>query len=128
MLNPSPVELLGRVADVLVRDVAPVVPAGEAREQLDAAVALLRRIARCLPLLVPTVLADVAELTAVLGDEAGLPGDLPPTLPSLDELIALDLRLRERLAERIDAGDTPIELVASLTERDASLRLSPWER
>ncbi len=144
MLQPSPIQLLDGVAEVLAADVAPHVAPGPASEQLASAIAMVRRIARALPTLPAYLLADLAELTGALAalhalpttdpsrEETGAWASLPATLPSIDDLIARDLQLREALArhcrETAHHQASTVELLRSLNQREATLRLSPWER
>lgn len=57
---------------------------------------------------------------------------LPATLPGLGTLIAWDLQLRAALADRCRAAPAEqgalLDLLRSLNRREATLRLSPWER
>lgn len=148
MLTPGPAELLAGVADALATTVLPDLADGPARDQLHAAIAIIRKTARALPgfaMYLHEDIADLAESLAGLGAPAELLATaraLPPTSPSLDELAAIDLALRTWLAGRAaesagdqtatpvsgDAQHTMVALLARLTEREAALRLSPWER
>lgn len=154
MLNPSVIDLLVGVADALHADVTPELGPGPARDQLQAAVAILRRVARALPQLPAYLLEDIAELTETLRNlGAPLPplpdavigqGALPATMVSLDVLIAHDLALRAGLAELIETEPSPATapdpeeaaarqerlrlVLVGLNQREAGLRLSPWGR
>lgn len=146
MLNPSPAELLRGTADSLT-EVAEGLPVGLARDQLQAAIGLIRKVARALPALHPYLLADIDDLVATLAalklpkgsvaefaELISRTADLPTTVPTLDELTIIDLQLREVAAavaatvlnQSTDA--TLVALLKRLTEREAALRLSPWER
>ena len=137
MLNPSVIDLLVGVADGLQAEVLDALDPGPARDQVVAAVAIVRRVARALPGLTPYLLADIADVGATLAE---LTGDPPPPAPDpaiagLDELLAVARDRRDALAAVIDGGglddrsDAVVRAaVARLTERDAALRLSPWER
>jgi hypothetical protein len=156
MLNPSPAELLAGVADALSSTVLPELPPGPAADQVQAAVGLLRRLARALPSLSGYLHRDIADLAHTLTDltagqdraDAG-DGDgghglaellaaaerLPPDASPLDDLIELDLGLRAVVAALVggsglseEAEQAVVALLARLTEREAGLRLSPWER
>jgi len=137
VLNPSPVELLVGVADGLRAEVLDALEPGPAREQLQNAIAMLRRIARALPGLVPYLVADMTDVAATL-EALGEPGPhlLPdPSVAPLEELVTAASALRDRLAERIDAGGLDPDqerlvrdALARLTGREAALRLSPWQR
>jgi len=146
VLNPSVIDLLLGVADGLQAEVLDTLEPGPARDQVAAAVAIVRRIARALPGLTPYVLADLADVGAVVAELQGRTDPVAPVVPvapavpdpavtGLDELFALAAARRAELAALVDAGglDERAEAlvraaVARLTERDASLRLSPWER
>ncbi len=129
-------ELLTGVADALAADVADELPDGPVREQVRAAVAILRRVARTLPGYTAYVLTDIADLRATLAAlGAGEPDPELSAASELDVLITEDLRLRQRLAELTEsmslAGERDRHLraaLARLTEREAALRQSPWER
>ncbi len=140
MLTPGPAEMLAGVADALATTVLPDLAYGPARDQLHAAIAIIRKTARALPGFATYLHEDIADLAATL-PQLGAPDELlaaaralPPTTPSLDELAAIDLALRTWLAERAtgelsdDAEPTMVALLGRLTEREAALRLSPWER
>ena len=145
MLNPSPARLLQGIADALAAVVSDI-PPGSARDQVHAAVGIIRKAARSLPLLYPYLLSDIDDLSRSI---AGLlsadtreeriaellaaAAILPTMLPTLDELVALDLGLRAVVAEAAEnpslAEDSQLRaLVQRLSEREATLRLSPWER
>lgn len=150
MLNPSVIDLLVGVADGLQAEVLDELPAGPARDQVQAAIAIVRRVARALPGLVPYLEADIADLRATLEELAALDGGAAPDggappddgrtpregrSASLDVLLAESRGLRERLADHIEGGElgaaadaTVRAALARLTERDRGLRLSPWER
>lgn len=144
MLNPSVIDLLVGVADGLQAEVLDELPAGPARDQVQAAIAIVRRVARALPGLVPYLEADIADLRATLEELAAPDGGAPPDdgrtpregrSASLDVLLAESRGLRERLADHIEGGElgaaadaTVRAALARLTERDRGLRLSPWER
>ena len=141
MLRPSPPELLRGGADALEADVLAVLPAGPARDQTQAAIAIVRRVARTLPGYTAYLLADIADLRATLGELGVEPDGTEPGghdghdgHTPLDARVEEDLRLRAVLAERIDSG-VPDDLDAlvraaliRLNEREAGLRQSPWER
>lgn len=141
MLNPSVIDLLQGVATALSNDVSDALPAGPARDQLHAAIAIIRRVARALPSLTPYLVADIADLAATLDAlRAGQPNDDTLVLPDagiapLDALIRFDLELRSRLAEIADDNELDQEgnrllraALGRLADREAALRLSPWGR
>lgn len=155
MLNPSLEELLAGMADGLAATVLPELAPGPARDELLAAIALTRRVARAVPRLGPYLHADTADLAATLprlwatlgldepadgpvADALALARSLPPEPPPpATELAAADLALRgaaadlaARLAADGDQPDATAELRALLERlagREAGeLRLSPW--
>lgn len=155
MLNPSLDELLAGMADGLAATVLPELAPGPARDELLAAIALTRRVARAVPRLAPYLHDDTADLAATLprlwaalgldepadgpvADALALARSLPPEPPpAATELAAADLALRAAAAELSahlagDAGppDAAAELRAlleRLAAREAGeLRLSPW--
>lgn len=155
MLNPSLDELLAGMADGLAATVLPELPPGPARDELLAAIALTRRVARAVPRLAPYLHADTADLAATLprlwaalgldepadgpvADARALARSLPSEPPpAATELAAADLALRAaaaelaaRLAGDADHPDAAAELRAlleRLAAREAGeLRLSPW--
>jgi hypothetical protein len=72
---------------------------------------------------------------ATLGPLLARAAELPPSVAPLDDLVALDLALREAVA---DLAGSPgltaaqehaiVPLLTRMTDREAALRLSPWER
>jgi hypothetical protein len=155
MLRPSPADLLMGVADALAATVLPELEVGPAREQVQAAIGITRRVARALPHLASYLLEDNADLAATLRRLLGAApqtsvdaGDqlttsvlvtaeaMPPLLPALDDLAAVNLQLREALARYSDGPALLDErshellqmLLGRMTAREAALRLSPWER
>ena len=141
MLNPSVVDLLTGVSDTLAGDVLGELAPGPARDELRAAITMVRKVARALDQLMPYLLEDIADLAQTLerlGEHASADAlALPPasTVPGLAELTALDLEMREALAAVAERTDSSAEaeailhaVLSRLTEREASLRLSPWER
>jgi hypothetical protein len=117
MLNPSIDQLLAGMADALARTVLPELPTGPARAELQAAIALTRRLARAVPQLGPYLHTDtvdlahgLTELWAALGrpeptegpaaDALVLARSLPATPPpDAIALTAADLALRQALAD-----------------------------
>jgi len=135
--------------------VLPELGPGPARDELQAAIALTRRVARAVPHLAPYLHADTADLAATLprlwaslgldepadgpvADALALARSLPPGAPpTATELAAADLALRDAAAElaaRVagDASHTGAAaqlraLLERLAAREAGeLRLSPW--
>lgn len=157
MLNPSVDQLLAGMADALARTVLPELPPGPARDELQAAIALTRRLARAVPQLGPYLHADLADLAEGLtrlwaatgrteptdgpvADALALARSLPPgPPPTTTELTTADLALRGALADvatpiagsAAEGGDDGglLDLLTRLTHREADqLRLSPWTR
>lgn len=146
MLRPSADELLVGVADALAETVAAALPEGPKRDEVRAAVGVLRRLARALPTLVPRLEEDTIALARAVRDVGGsaVPADVVEALaladalvvaPGLDELRTANLALRgelARLATEVapgsDADGSLRRHLRQLVEREAALRLSPWER
>lgn len=153
MLNPSLHELLAGMADGLAATVLPELAPGPARDELLAAIALTRRVARAVPRLGPYLHADTADLAATLprlwaalgvdeptdgpvADALALARSLPPEAPPpATELAAANLALRAAAAELsapLAGGAAPAagelrSLLERLAAREAAeLRLSPW--
>jgi hypothetical protein len=119
MLNPSVDQLMSGMADALATLVLPELAPGPARDELQAAIALTRRLARAVPQLGPYLHTDIADLAATLTslwsmlginqpdqDPAAeavnralaLPATPPPTTT---ELTALNLTLRQAVADLV---------------------------
>lgn len=155
MLNPSLDELLAGMADRLAATVLPELAPGPARDELLAAIALTRRVARAVPRLGSYLHADTADLAATLprlwaalglaepvegpvADALALARSLLPEVPpTATDLAATDLALRgaaAELADRLAGADGPAAAAAELralldrlAAREAGeLRLSPW--
>ena len=141
MLHPSIVELLDGVARALRNEVVDELPPGPARDQVRDAIAVVRRVARAIPDLTPFLITDIADVAATVEALGGARPEALDALPAtgdgldLGSLTALALQLRGQLAviaERNDlapaAEERLHEALSRLTEREADLRLSPWER
>lgn len=155
MLNPSLDELLAGMADGLAATVLPELAPGPARDELLAAIALTRRVARAVPRLGPYLHTDTADLAATLprlwaavgldepadgpvADALALARSLPPDPPpAATELAAADLALRAAAADlsaQLAGGAGPVDVAAELrallerlaAREAAELRLSPW--
>jgi hypothetical protein len=154
MLRPSPAELLTGVADALESTVLEELDRGLARNQVVAAIGIVRRCAAAVDRHGPLLHADVedlvASLAAIVAAEAGLvsEGDrggveaaleagrrvLYSSYPSVPELIEADLALREAVAgvaveaERTGSSGAGAvrELLRRTVAREAELGLSPW--
>ena len=149
MLRPSLDELLAGMADALAATVLPALAPGPARDELQAAIALTRRVARAVPHLAPWLHADTVDLARSLpplwtgagaaephegpvADALALARSLPASPPPpATELAAANLTLREAAAELAgrlageaggDAGDAAEglrALLARLAQREA---------
>jgi hypothetical protein len=141
MLNPSIVELLDGVAAALRNEVVEELPPGPAQDQVRDAVAVIRRVARAIPNLTPYLITDIVDVAATIealgGGHSAAVDALPPSGDGLDleSLTTQALQLRGQLAAIAERDDLDPEAeerlqlaLARLTEREASLRLSPWER
>jgi hypothetical protein len=156
MLRPSVADLLVGVADGLAATVLPELPPGPARDQVRFAVGITRKVARALPRLTPYLVQDTADLASTLrrlravqaaplarvSDDVATRQALAAAealplepLPTLDELAAVNLRLREALTELCERtvldGECEQEvraLLGRMTAREVALGLSPWER
>ena len=118
MLRPSPAELLTGVADALETTVLGELGRGVARNQVVAAIGIVRRCAAAVDRQGPLLHADVADLvTSLAAIAAAEPGLVPAPerapleealqvgrrllasgYPSVPELIEADLALREAAA------------------------------
>lgn len=116
MLKPSPAELLTGVADALDQTVLVSMDRGVARNQVQAAVGMVRRCAAAMEVHGPLLHAECADLTATLRGVAaadaelvsdrsafeqalvGADGVLASVYPSVGELTGTALALREHAA------------------------------
>jgi len=152
MLKPSPAELLEGVADALAETVLGELDRGEARNQVQAAIGIVRRCSAALALHGPILYADCGDISSSLRamveadpslvvdkvafDAALESADrvLNDRYPSVVELTDLDLDLRDvlasasRHAEAIRSAQLgPLrELLERMLKRETDLGLSPW--
>ena len=153
MLRPSPSELLVGVAEALESTVLDELERGMARNQVVAAIGIVRRCAAAADRHGPLLLADVTDLVGSLAAiVAAEPTLLPPeerrtgdvlaaagsvlgrAYPSISELIEVDLQLREVAAalgaEAEQRGSSQVtalrELFGRMLARESELGLSPW--
>lgn len=156
MLRPSPSELLAGVADALESTVLDELGRGTARNQVVAAVGIVRRCAAAVDRHGPLLHADVTDLVTALdgvlatepalagaeavttsGPAAALAGArrvLDRPYPSVGELIEANLRLREVAAalgaEAERQASTQVTALRALFRRmlarEGELGLSPW--
>lgn len=142
MINPTIDQLLEGVATSLHENVLPDLPAGGARNQLVAAIAVIRRAAAVGALVPHSLWEDNLDIASVLREIApplGLDAPTTPTAaepPSLDELRQVNLDLQQRLVAahqraRVDAAaDAPRAALRALygrmLARDAQINTSSW--
>lgn len=152
MLRPSPSELLAGVADALDQTVLPELDRGLARNQVQAAIGIVRRCAAAMDALGPLLHAECTDLLSTLqhlaSADAGLVTDhaslelasnraaavLGSTYPSPGELTEAVALLREQLsalavaAEQLASPQRPEirRLLQRMLEREQALGLSPW--
>lgn len=142
MINPTLHRLLDGVATSLHETVLPELPAGAARNQLVAAIAIIRRAAAVGDHVAAYLHADNRDIAAVLasvGPSLRLPA--PPTvspdeLPSLDELRATNLTLQQLLVDaQQHARNHPTaehvrvalrDLYSRMLERESRLNTTSW--
>lgn len=152
MLKPSPAELLAGVAQALDETVLAAMERGPARNQVQAAIGIVRRCSGAIDTYGPvlhTECTDLAEsLRSIAAADPGVLADrsefdlavdaadsmLAGSYPSVSELTETALSLRLELAklatqaERHQSGQLPAirELFDRMLEREQSLGLSPW--
>lgn len=152
MLRPSPSELLAGVADALDQTVLPALDRGPARNQVQAAIGIVRRCAAAMDTLGPVLHAECTDLVSTLqhlaSADAGLLPDhasfelaadraaavLASTYPSLGELTEAVALLQEQAAAMAVAAEQQASpqlpeirrLLQRMLEREQALRLSPW--
>jgi BMFP domain-containing protein YqiC len=110
LIRPSPSELLSSIAETLRESVSVSLPRGEARNQVRAAAAILRRLSSVWDRIVPVIQEENRDIEATLRSLAEWLPELPlimredsPDSGSFDHAAAHNLRLQERLAEIHDA-------------------------
>jgi hypothetical protein len=124
MINPTISELLGGVAASLDETVLPELTPGFARNQLVAAIALVRRCAAVGDRVGPYLWDDNRDIASVLSEVAPLVGLEPPSsviedaYPTLEELRQQNLALQQQLVAVHDAlSDAPSDAPARVTLR-----------
>lgn len=128
MLNPPIDELLAAMADALARAVMPELAPGPARDELQAAIALTRRLARAVPQLGVYLHDDTVDLArtlsqlwASLGQQAPSDGPVAEALsqalalpstppPTTTDLTAVNLTLRRAVADLAARVATPTDV------------------
>jgi hypothetical protein len=143
MIRPTIPELLDHVAMSLDRTVLPDLAPGPARNQLQAAIAVIRRAAIAGDAVGPYLWADNADIAATLGKLAPPLGLPPPeaapasTYPTITELRERNLSLQrdlEATQQRLRTAPqgqreclTPIlrALIERMLQREAGLNVSP---
>jgi hypothetical protein len=152
MLKPSPAELLEGVADALAETVLGELDRGVARNQVQAAIGIVRRCSAALAVHGPILHADCLDISSSLRtmaeadptlviDEAAFDAALESAdrvlggrYPSVVELTDLDLELRDVLASASRQSEAtgsaklgPLrELLERMLKRESDLGLSPW--
>lgn len=154
MSEPSPSELLAGVADALEETVVPELQRGLTRNQILAAVGIVRRCSDAIDRYGPLLQAGCVDLIETLRsvssadpnlvvasstqrlDDALRVGDdlLNATYPRPSELAAIHAELSEHLAaivvtaQRTDSSELASlrRLLERMSEREAELGLSPW--
>ncbi len=152
MLRPSPAELLVGVADALDQTVLDSMERGVARNQVQAAIGMVRRCATAMEVHGPLLHAECTDLTSTLRRVAAADAELlsdrtafertlvladsvmGAVYPSVGVLTEAALALREHagamavLAERRSSSQLGEmrRLLARMLERERALGLSPW--
>ena len=142
MIYPTISELLSGVATSLDETVLPELSPGPARNQLVAAIALIRRSAAASDSIGAYLWEDNRDMAAVLSEVAPLVGlDPPPTAvdagyPTLDELRRRNLALQHQLVAihdtlREDSGSDRAQaalraLFERMLARESQINTSTW--
>jgi len=142
MINPTISKLLGGVATSLDETVLPELEPGFARNQLVAAIALIRRAATVDERIGGYLWEDNRDITAVLSEVAPLVGLDPPPItvdagyPTLDELRRRNLALQHQLVAihdtlREDSGSERAQaalraLFERMLARESQINTSSW--
>ncbi len=142
MIYPTISELLSGVAASLDETVLPELSPGSGRNQLVAAIALIRRSAAVGETIGAYLWEDNRDITEVLSEVAPLVGlDPPPTdagdgYPTVDELRRRNLALQHQLVAihdtlREDAGSPRAQaalraLYERMLSREAQINTSTW--
>jgi hypothetical protein len=143
MINPTISALLAGVATSLDETVLPELPTGAARNQLVAAIAIIRRAAAVgdrIPSYLNTDNHDIAAVLADIGPSLGLSPPavaLPPaSLPSIDELRQINATMQELVVEahrraRTQSSAEPARLAlralyARMLERESQINTTSW--
>jgi len=152
VLKPSPAELLAGVAEALDETVLATMARGPARNQVQAAIGIVRRCADAVDNYGPVLHAECTDLAASLRSIATADPDgiadrpafdlatdsadlvLASSYPSVPELIETAVSLRHQLAdlavlaERRGSDQLPAirELLDRMLKREHELGLSPW--
>lgn len=142
MINPTIDQLLVGIASSLHETVLPDLPPGAARNQLVAAIALIRRAAAVGEHIPHYLWEDNRDIASVLSEVAPSLALDPPAVPaiaeppSVDDLRQVNLELQERLvlAHRLARADDTAEMARSalrelferMLEREAEINTSSW--
>jgi len=128
MIRPTDPDLLSGVATSLEKTVLPELARGTAaRRQLQAAIAILRRVAFALPRRDAAIAADIADMAATLARMGRPTGALPV------ETVARHLVLQEAVAALADSPDDDVQMALTdlyrrITERQLALIPPPSPR
>lgn len=142
MTEPSPSELLAGVAEALEATVLPDLERGPARNQVIAAIGIVRRCGGAIDHYGPYLYADCVDLietlrrlgtvdSALLDESEQLVGN---GYPKPSELATVHRRLSDALAEQLlraqqaesDQLAALRQLLERMTEREQGVGLSPW--
>ena len=154
MSEPSPAELLVGVADALEETVLPEIPRGHSRNQIMAAVGIVRRCGDAVDRHGPLLHAGCVDLLATLRRVSSADPDVVATsgaeafddalsaadavldaiYPRPSELAPIHAELSEQTAALVVVAqrtNSPAlaalrELLERISEREAELGLSPW--
>lgn len=141
MIKPTTSELLGGVAASLDETVLPELPPGSTRNQLVAAIAIIRRCAAVGDRIGPYLWDDNRDILAVLSEVTPLVGLDPPSsamaaYPTLEELRQQNLELQEQLVAVHDAlrdapSDAPARvalraLFERMLARESHVNITTW--
>ena len=154
MTEPSPAELLAGVAEALEKTVLPDLERGPIRNQVMAAIGIVRRCGGAIDRYGPFLHADCADLIATLRQASGADpalvvdstaqsfddvtgaadGVLDAACPQPSALAKAHTDLSNQLAamllraQQTSSGQMPVlrQLLERMTAREQELGLSPW--
>jgi hypothetical protein len=130
MLKPSPAELLVGVADALDQTVLGSMDRGPERNQVQAAIGIVRRCAAAIAVHGPLLYAECSDLTSTLRSVAAVDTELLSDRASFEQVLArADAVLasvypsQAELTEAVSALRDQAAVMAVLAERRASAGL-----